>query len=242
MAAVCAAVWRAQRCRGERGVAGGLRRPVLVATFLAAGKRRLQCVCAPPPVHFKGRAGYPDRKLWLCALHYLVVSISRPHPATCHPAVAAAALACACSRLAKTRPLAHYRVSTRRRIRDGKIAVAPTSASSGVGLTVGGSTLLLDRPCQDPCRGLCVQADNSRVLCCHWHASPTRQHWAVAHRGSRSAEVLCTNGYTHMGMVLPGRQLLSGDMLGTMTQLTQLDIMADPEEDGHEEHSLTTLK
>eukprot|EP00955_Chlamydomonas_euryale_P064762 359068-Chlamydomonas_euryale.AAC.3 len=38
-------------------------------------------------------------------------STSGPLPATCHPAVAAAAPACACSRLAKTRPLAHYRMS-----------------------------------------------------------------------------------------------------------------------------------
>eukprot|EP00955_Chlamydomonas_euryale_P108569 365860-Chlamydomonas_euryale.AAC.8 len=37
-------------------------------------------------------------------------STSGPHPATCHPAVAAAAPACACSRIAKTRPLAHNRV------------------------------------------------------------------------------------------------------------------------------------
>eukprot|EP00955_Chlamydomonas_euryale_P031311 329107-Chlamydomonas_euryale.AAC.27 len=44
-----------------------------------------------------------------------------------------------------------------------------------------------------------------------------------------------------MGVVLPGRQLLNGDMHGTMTQLTQLDIMAEPDEDGHEECSLTTF-
>eukprot|EP00955_Chlamydomonas_euryale_P064761 359068-Chlamydomonas_euryale.AAC.2 len=36
--------------------------------------------------------------------------------------------------------------------RDGKIAVALASASNDVGLTESGSTLLLDRPCQNPCR------------------------------------------------------------------------------------------
>eukprot|EP00955_Chlamydomonas_euryale_P062416 358375-Chlamydomonas_euryale.AAC.4 len=134
-----------------------------------------------------------------------------------------------------------------RRIRDGKIAVALASASNGVGLTEGGSTPLLDRPCQDPCRGLCAQSDNSRVLCCNWHASTKKlmmdsSRPVVPHRGYRSAENLCTHGYTHMGVLLPGRQFLSGDILGTMTQLTQLDIMAEPDEDGHEEYSLTTFE
>eukprot|EP00955_Chlamydomonas_euryale_P035922 350266-Chlamydomonas_euryale.AAC.2 len=44
----------------------------------------------------------------------------------------------------------------RRHIRDSEIAVALASASNDVGLTEGGSTLLLDRPCHRIRAGVCV--------------------------------------------------------------------------------------
>eukprot|EP00955_Chlamydomonas_euryale_P079054 363243-Chlamydomonas_euryale.AAC.3 len=104
----------------------------------------------------------------------------------------------------------------RRHIRDGKIAVALACASNDAGLTEGGSTLLLDRPCQDPCRVFVLSLTTAGYDAVTGTLLLQEQYWAEPHRGYRSAETLCTHGHTHMGVVLPGRQLLSGDMLDTI--------------------------
>eukprot|EP00955_Chlamydomonas_euryale_P020679 219021-Chlamydomonas_euryale.AAC.3 len=93
--------------------------------------------------------------------------------------------------------------------------------------------------------GLCAEPNNSRALCCNWHASSTKTTLGCTSSGIQTCRnPVCAHGHTHMGVVLPGRQLLSGDVLDTMTltQLTQLDIMAEPDEDLHEEYFLTRLE
>eukprot|EP00955_Chlamydomonas_euryale_P112085 366111-Chlamydomonas_euryale.AAC.14 len=76
----------------------------------------------------------------------------------------------------------------RRRIRDGKIAVALASASNDVDLTEGGSTLSLGRPCQDPCRGLCA-LNPTTAGCGAVTGTPLKKrHWAAwAHTHGRCA-------------------------------------------------------
>eukprot|EP00955_Chlamydomonas_euryale_P040041 351580-Chlamydomonas_euryale.AAC.4 len=87
----------------------------------------------------------------------------------------------------------------------------------------------------------CAQHDNSRVLCCNWHTSSTKQTLSYTSLGIQiCGKPMHTWAHTHGRCAARPPSPEAG--LGTMTQLTQLDIMSEPDEDGHEEYSLTTLE
>eukprot|EP00955_Chlamydomonas_euryale_P118876 366564-Chlamydomonas_euryale.AAC.17 len=72
-------------------------------------------------------------------------------------------------------------------------------------------------------QGLCAQPDNSRVLCSNWHASSTK---------------------TTLGCTSSGIQIYRNPMHTWAHSLTEKLMLCcqEPDEDGHEEYSLTGLE